>query len=69
MAKKKKLNITERWEQGIPHNPKSIKLYKFIANEDYENCGDSFCFKSGGDGDNGEHLMYLMDLYFEDNEE
>ena len=24
-----------------------------------------FCFKSGGDGDNGEHLMYLLDIHFE----
>jgi hypothetical protein len=23
------------------------------------------CIKTGGDGDNGEHMMYLMDAFFE----
>jgi hypothetical protein len=27
---------------------------------------DYFCFKSGGDGDNGEQLMYLLDIYFDE---
>ena len=57
--------IEERWEKGIPHDPRSIEMYKFIELLDYERCGDSFGFKSGGDGDNGENLMYLMDIYFE----
>jgi hypothetical protein len=59
------MNINERWEKGIPHHPESVKLYKFIEKLDYEECGDSFGFESGGDGDNGETLMYLMDEYFE----
>lgn len=29
------------------------------------NTGDSFNLKTGGDGDNGEILMYLMDGFFE----
>ena len=45
------------------HNPKSVELYKFISTLDFEN-GDYFCFKSGGDGDNGEILMDLFDCYF-----
>jgi hypothetical protein len=60
-------DINKRWEQGIPHHPKSIELYKFIADLDFKN-GDSFCFKCGGDGDNGEDLMYLLDVYFETKE-
>lgn len=60
----KKPTLEERWEQGIDHDPRSIDLYKHIEKLDFEECGDSFCFKSGGDGDNGEHLMYLMDDYF-----
>ena len=35
------------------HNPKSVELFEFISTLDFEN-GDYFCFKSGGDGDNGE---------------
>jgi hypothetical protein len=64
--KKRKLSINDRWEQGIDHDPRSVKLYKAIAKIDYEECDDSFDFKSGGDGDNGENLMYILDLYFED---
>ena len=62
----RKLSINDRWEQGIPHDPRSLNLYKAIAKLDWEEGSDAFCFKSGGDGDNGEHLMYLLDLYFED---
>ena len=46
------------------HNPKSKELFKFISILDFEN-GDYFCFKSGGDGDNGEILMDLFDCYFQ----
>ena len=45
------------------HNPKSKEIYDFISKLDFEN-GDYFCFKSGGDGDNGEFLMDLLDCYF-----
>lgn len=58
-------NITTRWEKGIPHHPKSIQIFKAIEENDFKYGGDYFCFKSGGDGDNGEHLMYLLDIYFE----
>lgn len=60
----RELSVERRWEQGIPHDPRSEALYKSIAELDFE-YGDIFCFKSGGDGDNGEHLMYLLDIYFE----
>jgi len=54
-----------RWEKGTPHHPESIRLYQELELLDFEVCGDYFCFKSGGDGDNGETLMYLMDMIFE----
>ena len=70
MTKKKlktrKLTINDRWEQGIDHDPRSVEIYEAIAKIDFEECSDSFQFTSGGDGDNGETLMYLLDLYFED---
>lgn len=65
-SKKRKLSINDRWEQGIDHDPRAIELAKAIAKIDYEECDDSFQFNFGGDGDNGENLMYLLDLYFED---
>lgn len=58
-------DITKRWEQGIDHHPKSVALFKALADIDSKYGGDYFCWKSGGDGDNGEHLMYEMDIYFE----
>ena len=62
---KRRLTINQRWEQNIPHDPKSVELYDFIEKLDFKECDDSFGFKSGGDGDNGETLMYLFDVYFE----
>ena len=55
----------ERWEKGVEHHPKSLELFAHIAKVDFECCGDYFCWKSGGDGDNGETLMYEMDSFFE----
>ena len=58
------LTVAERWRQGIPHDERSKEIYKAISEIDFFEAGDYFDFKSGGDGDNGEHLMYLMDIYF-----
>ncbi len=59
------MTINERWEKGIPHDPRSKKIYHSIAAIDFTQNNDYFCFKSGGDGDNGEALMYLLDIHFE----
>src|SRR5882724_2141205 len=71
MGKLKKIeginyDVNDRWEKGINHHPKSVETYKRIAELDIAVANDSFCFKSGGDGDNGESLMYLMDIVFEE---
>ena len=57
-------NPNVRWERGMPHNKASERLFDSISSIDYEN-GDAHCFKKGGDGDNGEALMYLFDIHFE----
>lgn len=54
----------ENYGFGKKHNVKSVEIYNFISKLDFAN-GDAFCFKSGGDGDNGEMLMDLLDKYFE----
>jgi len=51
------MTIDERWESGAAHDNRSIELYEFIASVDFHENGDSFGFKSGGDGDNGESRM------------
>lgn len=60
----KVLSVEERWEQGIPHEDESVKLFESIRKIDEQHGGDYFDFKAGGDGDNGEHLMFLMDIHF-----
>lgn len=45
------------------HDPRSKELFKYIEEVDFAN-GDYFCFKSGGDADNGEILMDLLDCFF-----
>ena len=58
-------SLTQRMQEGEEHDPRTLKLYEFISELDFNEGGDSFCFKSGGDGDNGELLMYLIDCFFE----
>lgn len=58
-------DINKRREQGVEHHAESVKLFKALAKIDFNHGGDFFCWKSGGDGDNGEHLMYELDIYFE----
>lgn len=45
------------------HDPRSLELYRFIADMDYEH-GDWFCFKAGVDGDNGELILAYLDEWF-----
>lgn len=58
-------DIDKRWEAGTDHHPKSKQAFDAIRYLDEKFCGDSFCFKAGGDGDNGETLMYGLDIFFE----
>ena len=58
------LTVAQRWERGVEHDPRSVELAKDLAAIDFEQCGDYFCWKFGGDGDNGETLLYELDVYF-----
>jgi len=58
-------DINKRWENGVPHHPSSVILMGRVAAADWLFGNDSFCWKTGGDGDNGEALMYLLDIHFE----
>jgi hypothetical protein len=61
-------DISKRWEEGIPHHPKSEELFKKIQEVDFVWNDDYFCWKYGGDGDNGEFLLYVLDIIFEEKE-
>lgn len=67
-AVKRQLTKKNRWEEGIEHHPKSEELMEFLKEHDFKDYGDYFCWKTGGDGDNGESLMYQMDAFFESKE-
>lgn len=66
-AKAKELGLTDlnRWEDGMGHHPNSQRLMEFLERHDFKDYGDYFGWKVGGDGDNGESLMYEMDAFFE----
>jgi len=53
------------WRATIRHHPKSERLLQFMRLYDDRNCSNYFDWKVGGDGDNGEMLMYQMDAFFE----
>ena len=47
------------------HTAEARRMMEFLAFADYSFFGDGFDFRIGGDGDNGEFLMDMLDLYFE----
>jgi len=64
-AKLAGLTDKNRWEEGIDHHPMSLRLMDFLKDHDFNDYTDHFCWKSGGDGDNGESLMFQMDAFWE----
>jgi len=58
-------DINKRWEQGIEHHPKSLEMFDVLKDADHKYGEDYFYWRSGGDGDNGETLMFTLDVYFE----
>jgi len=48
----------------MEHDKRSLEIYRVIAEIDFTEFNDYFCWKSGGDGDNGEVLLTELDLYF-----
>ncbi len=66
-AKAKSLELTDidRWSEGMDHHPIAQRLIDFLSEHDFKDYGDYFCWKTGGDGDNGETLAYQMDAFFE----
>ena len=55
----------DRWSAGLPHHPDAEKIARTIGNLDFMFFGDSFELKFGGDGDSGETLAYILDVYFD----
>jgi hypothetical protein len=55
----------DRWSKGIDHDRRSEKIGRALGTIDYEIFDDSMDLKFGGAGDNGETLMYALDIYFD----
>ncbi len=53
--------MNRRWEQGVPHDTRSEEILELLMQADVN---DYFCWKRGGDGDNGETLMFQLDILF-----
>lgn len=51
-----------RWENGEDHDPRSLAIMRLLKLADP---GDYFDWRTGGDGDNGETLMFGLDVLFE----
>ena len=64
-AKELGLTAKDRWSEGIDHHPESVRLMGFLEHHDMNDYGMYFDWSTGGDGDNGETLMFQMDAYFE----
>lgn len=62
-----KLGCTDkdRWNQGIGHHKNSLRLMEFLQKHDSKDYSDYFDWSTGGDGDNGETLMFQLDAFFE----
>ena len=65
--KAKELGLTnlKRWEEGMEHHPMSVRIVEFLMIHDFKDYDDYFCWKFGGDGDNGEELAFQLDAFFE----
>lgn len=55
----------DRWGEGLDHHPKSEALMQELVDLDWVFFDDYFGWKTGGDGDNGETLMFMLDVLFE----
>lgn len=58
-------DVNKRWETGMDHHPEAEVLARAIGNVDFHLCNDQGDWNFGGDGDNGESLLYSMDIIFE----
>ncbi len=60
------IDPNKRWEFGTEHHPKSEEIIKVLRLlDDNLMGGEGLDIRCGGDGDNGETMMYLLDIWFD----
>lgn len=60
--------VNERWENGVPHHPVANALESLIRDAQ-RHCRYDLDIEFGGDGDNGEDLLFCLSQLFEDKPE
>lgn len=58
-------DIGVRWEEGMDHHPESETVIGAMALVDFKLCGLCLDISTGGDGDNGESMMFMLDIFYE----
>ena len=58
-------DLTAKWERGGERSEEAEKLAREIADLDWLLYGDALGLDFGGDGDNGEFLIDLINILFE----
>ena len=58
-------DVNKRWETGVPHHPEAERIMELLKTSDWLFGGDYFDWNVGGDGDNGESLMYSLSVLLE----
>lgn len=54
-----------RWEEGMSHHPEAKKLLRDMDRIDWAFNNGSADIRTGGDGDYGEQLLFLMSIVLE----
>jgi len=57
-------DVNTRWEEGMDHHPMSMEFRNHIREMEKKHKSD-FYLDFGGDGDNGETILFLLDVFFE----
>ena len=61
--------FNRRWEDGVPHDPRTLEIFESVAALDFRLNSDYFSWRWGGDGDNGEIFMFVLDEYLQRRDE
>jgi hypothetical protein len=60
------ISPSDRWEDGVGHDSRAEAIMSWLKKYDDRFCGGEHfeMLQTGGDGDQGEELLYLLDEYF-----
>jgi hypothetical protein len=59
------VDIGKRWEDGTDHHPEAEQIIRDMDRIDWAFNNGSTDIRTGGDGDYGEQLLYLLSIVLE----